>query len=105
MKTEAELEARARELARELAMLIESWLADESGHDEEVGPKLDQVLREHPLQFNVPEVCAEPKTREQVLEAALRYYVTVGSGVTHGSGWTKEIAPGEVARRALLWRP
>jgi len=34
-----------------LAALIEEWLADESGHDEEVGPELDRILRENPLDF------------------------------------------------------
>ena len=33
------------------AALIESWMKDDSGHDEDVWPALEQALKEHPLRF------------------------------------------------------
>lgn len=36
---------------RKAAALIRSWMADESGHDEEVWPALEQALKEVPIRF------------------------------------------------------
>ena len=44
-----------------------------------------------------------PKTRERVLEEALRYYAN--RHVSASNPWAGEISPGEVARRALEWKP
>ncbi len=30
-------------------VLVEEWLADDSGYDEEVGPLLEEELQSHPL--------------------------------------------------------
>jgi hypothetical protein len=45
----------------------------------------------------------KPKTREQVLEEALRYYAS-GHHATQGQPQS-EVSPGAVARRALGWEP
>ena len=38
-----------RERARKLKRLLAEWMADESGHDEEMWPKLKAVLEEDRL--------------------------------------------------------
>jgi hypothetical protein len=35
----------------ELASLIQTWLDDDSGYDEQVGPELDRILRENPFRL------------------------------------------------------
>jgi hypothetical protein len=44
---DADREARARELER----LLEAWMNDESGHDEEMWPRLKEVLEQDRLSY------------------------------------------------------
>ena len=43
---EDEREADRKERARKLMQLLDEWMADESGHDEEMWPKLKAVLEQ-----------------------------------------------------------
>ncbi len=47
--TPPSLPAEQRERARKLKRLLAEWMADESGHDEEMWPKLKAVLEEDRL--------------------------------------------------------
>jgi excisionase family DNA binding protein len=45
----AEMALSDRERAEKAIQLLDGWMADESGHDEEYWPKIKAVLEENPL--------------------------------------------------------
>jgi len=47
----AEMPLSERERVEKAIRLLDEWMADESGHDEEYWPKIKAVLEENPLSF------------------------------------------------------
>lgn len=98
------------EYTRQMALQLGREMAD--ARAEEIAKAIEASPRPYDFRWQFERFKAldiarsflsKPKTREQVLEEALRYYA--GKHLNAGNIFAEETSPGEVARRALDWRP